>query len=321
MKESILPRMRTATQDTVLGGLIKHVKDRKMVIVLGEPGEGKTITLLDFCMQHTDSSYYYRCSPNTTMNSLLIFLAKAVGVRVVGDNDQLQESIQEKLHENPNYCFAFDEVEYLTCGNGRKIDVLRQIFDDTDVPIILCGTYELKDMISGERKKNRHKTHNHSQIIRRLRKEEFELIEEHEVYNYLSQLENQYAVTFHPQVKSDLVSQCRDRQSGGLGNFIEIIELLFSQVRPEWKEISHQIMKEEGRILHTHSEQAQAFTGIKPRKKEDDEKIETDNTADILQDKYDKIETHVSYVDVSKLPNAYIDREIYIDSLRHKMTM
>ena len=49
MKESILPRMHTATQDTVLGGIIKHVNDRKMVIVLGEHGEGKTITVLDFC--------------------------------------------------------------------------------------------------------------------------------------------------------------------------------------------------------------------------------------------------------------------------------
>lgn len=29
MKESILPRMQTETQDTVLGGIIKHLKDKK----------------------------------------------------------------------------------------------------------------------------------------------------------------------------------------------------------------------------------------------------------------------------------------------------
>ncbi len=44
MKESILPRMHTDTQATVLGGIIKHVKDGKIVIVLGEPGEGKSVT-------------------------------------------------------------------------------------------------------------------------------------------------------------------------------------------------------------------------------------------------------------------------------------
>ena len=157
MKESILPRMHTATQDAVLGGMIKHLDDGKMVIVLGEPGEGKTITILDFCMQNPKPSYYSRCSPNTTMNSLLIFIAKAVGVHVTDNNDQMQALIQEKLKHNPNYCFVFDEVEYLANGNCKKLDVLRQIYDDTDTSIVICGTYELKDMISGERKSNHKK--------------------------------------------------------------------------------------------------------------------------------------------------------------------
>lgn len=93
MRESILPRMYTATQDTVLGGVIQHVNSKKMVIVLGEPGEGKTVTMLDFCTQYPHPAYYYRCSPNTTMNSLLVFIANAIGVRVVGDNGTVQDRI------------------------------------------------------------------------------------------------------------------------------------------------------------------------------------------------------------------------------------
>ena len=113
MRESILPRMYTATQDTVLGGVIQHVNSKKMVIVLGEPGEGKTVTMLDFCTQYPHPAYYYRCSPNTTMNSLLVFIANAIGVRVVGDNGTVQDRIQRKLQDDPNYCFVFDEAEYL----------------------------------------------------------------------------------------------------------------------------------------------------------------------------------------------------------------
>ena len=58
-------------------------------------------------------AYYYRCSPNTTMNSLLVFIANAIGVRVVGDNGTVQDRIQRKLQDDPNYCFVFDEAEYL----------------------------------------------------------------------------------------------------------------------------------------------------------------------------------------------------------------
>ena len=130
------------------------------------------------------------------MNSLLVFIANAIGVRVVGDNGTVQDRIQRKLQDDPNYCFVFDEAEYLANGNGSKIDVLRQIFDETDVPIIICGTYVLKDLISGERKKDHNITHNRPQIFRRLRKEEFDRIDEREILDYLRQLEQQYAVSF-----------------------------------------------------------------------------------------------------------------------------
>lgn len=97
----------------VLGGIIRHVEDRKMVIVLGEPGEGKTTTILDFCMGNPAPTYYYRFSPNTTMYSLLIFIANAIVVRISGGNDEVQNRIQKKLQQNSDYCFVFDEAEYL----------------------------------------------------------------------------------------------------------------------------------------------------------------------------------------------------------------
>ena len=292
MRESILPRMYTATQDTVLGGVIQHVNSKKMVIVLGEPGEGKTVTMLDFCTQYPHPAYYYRCSPNTTMNSL--------------------------LQDDPNYCFVFDEAEYLANGNGSKIDVLRQIFDETDVPIIICGTYVLKDLISGERKKDHNITHNRPQIFRRLRKEEFDRIDEQEILDYLRQLERKYAVSFSSKVKSELVSICRDRQSGGLGNFIEIIELLFDQVRPEWKNISYQLIKESGRILHTHKEKSQSFKAIKHSKEDlvDTENLEKANNPEA------EIPSPVAIeVDASSLPISQIDSALLHDCLHHKMTM
>ena len=68
MRESILPRMYTATQDTVLGGVIQHVNSKKMVIVLGEPGEGKTVTMLD--LSELRRLWRYR----TVLNCLPILL-------------------------------------------------------------------------------------------------------------------------------------------------------------------------------------------------------------------------------------------------------
>ena len=321
MKESILPRMKTSSHETVIGGMFHHIKAHKPTIILGEPGEGKTTTVLDFCTQNNIPSHYKRCSPNTTMKSLLQFLANAVGTRIIGDNDELQSRIVEALKSDPNHCFVFDEAENLACGNGSKIDVLRQITDDTGVPIIICGTYELKDLISGNRDKHKKQNHNRPQMFRRLRKEEFTRIEVTEVSDYLSSLEKQYAVKFEEPVKQLLISHCRDRQSGGLGNFIEIIELLFSFVRPEWENISYQIIRDTGRKLHDHDEESQSFTPInreKDKKKDDESGCEK---GDITKAVCSYEEENKPYIDVSQLEIVVVTMPIIKDVLLHKMTM
>ena len=175
-------------------------------------------------------------------------------------------------------------------------------------------------MISGEQKSRRKKNHNRSQLHRRLRLAEFQIVKESEVYNYIALLEDKYNVSFDPKVKAELVTQCRDRQNGGLGNFIEIIELLFSEVRPEWKAISYQIIRETGRVLHTHTERVQSFTGIKPRKsnKQDENNPTADNNAQ-NEMKNHNAAAATDHIDVRKLKTAVIDTAIFNDSLRHKM--
>ena len=143
-------------------------------------------------------------------------------------------------------------------------------------------------------------------------------IDEQEILDYLRQLERKYAVSFSSKVKSELVSICRDRQSGGLGNFIEIIELLFDQVRPEWKNISYQLIKESGRILHTHKEKSQSFKAIKHSKEDlvDTENLEKANNPEA------EIPSPVAIeVDASSLPISQIDSALLHDCLHHKMTM
>ena len=230
-------------------------------------------------------------------------------------------------------------MEYLANGNCKKLDTIRQIFDETDASFIICGTYELKDMISGEKKSSREKTHNRSQLFRRLRKAEFEMIDEKEIYAYLELLEKEYVVSFDQQVKEALVSQCRDRDNGGLGNFIEIIELLFSFVRPEWEDISYQLIRKSGRILHTHTKYIQSFTGIKP---DSSDKVDPNDNDPLLDDstisravnanntdtqaanfhkneKTDDTADITETIDVSALKTVKIDMGIYNDSLKHKM--
>jgi len=314
MKESILPRMKNATQETVLGGIAEHINNGKMLIVVGEPGEGKTTLLLDFIKLYPKTVRYHRCTPNTTMRSILRFMAGCVGVKPAKDNDETQDRISNKLRSNPNIIFAFDEVEYLACTNTWQIDVLRQIYDDTGAPMIICGTYELYDLLTGEDSRHMKYSHNKPQISRRLRKEEFEKIQEHEIDCYLSELEQYYAVRFEPPVRAKLISICSDRMNGGLGNFIEVLELLFSTERPEWEEISYQIIRDTNRILHTHSDPIQIPSYVVC------EDQPSEKSMDVFAEECDPpAEDPHPRIDVTKLPVVTITRSSINDALRHKM--
>ena len=107
-----------------------------------------------------------------------------------------------------------------------------------------------------------------------------------------------------------------------------MIELLFSDIRPEWETISYQIIKASGRELHTHEEAAQAFTSLKPEK---EPKLDVDGQAD--DTKFSETSTRAGnkkesasgpgtpYIDVSALRPATIDIATYKDALCHKMSM
>ena len=245
---------------------------------------------------------------------MLAFISRCVGVKPAKDNGATQSRITEKLQSNPHVLFAFDEAEYLACKNTQQIDVLRQFYDDTGVHIILCGTYQLVDLLTGEESRNKKFSHNKPQISRRLRKEEFEQLPESEVDYYLRELEDYYAVRFEKAAKAKLISICLDRMNGGLGNFIEILELLLATERPEWEEISYQIIQNSNRTLHTHGDPIQTPSFVACEDQPIEQSMEM-----LLDDADPSDEESMQRIDVGNLPIVTITRSSINDALRHKM--
>lgn len=92
---------------------------------------------------------------------------------------------------------------------------------------------------------NKKEEHDQPQIFRRLLKSEFNIIKKEEILSYLDLLEKTYTVSFSQEARTELFSLCRDRENRGLGIFIALLELIFSIVRPEWKDITKQLQYQE----------------------------------------------------------------------------
>ena len=235
-KQTLLPKMETKSYNEVMGTLDLGLRENKLTVIFGSPGTGKSSALAEFASLHSNA-HMILCSPTMNMKNLLVAIARCINTHVKGDPYTVQQQVTEALVNDPNHILLFDECENLHRGDVSKIDVLRQIYDVSDVNMVLCGTHKLHSLLSGAN------DHNQPQIFRRLLKAEFGVTTKQEVTDYLDQLENLLHIRFTSDARNELFTLCTDVENGGLGIFIAMLELMFSIIRPEWKEICRSAKK------------------------------------------------------------------------------
>jgi DNA transposition AAA+ family ATPase len=227
---TLLPTMKTKSYAEVMGTIKMGIERKKLTAVFGPPGSGKSSLLNDVEIEYPNA-HYILCAPTMTMKNLLVQIANSISIHVKGDTYSVQKQLTDALASDPNHILLFDECEYLHHGNVNKIDVLRQIYDCSKVPMILCGTYQLQNVLSGAN------DHNQPQIFRRLFKAEFKPVSKEEFTQYLDELEKLVVIRFTADVRNELFALCTDMENGGLGIFIYLLENMLLFVRPEWEDI------------------------------------------------------------------------------------
>ena len=121
-------------------GLVENLQNKpknipKMGLVYGEPGLGKSQTALWLACKY--DAIYLRATNLMTGRWLLEEIAKEMNEiprYLTSDNFNL---IVQKLKQKPQLIIV-DEIDYLM-NNLKTIEILRDIHDETDCPIIFVG--------------------------------------------------------------------------------------------------------------------------------------------------------------------------------------
>ena len=121
-------------------GLVENLLDKpknipKMGLIYGEPGLGKSQTALWLACKY--DAIYLRATNLMTGRWLLEEIAKEMDEiprYLTSDNFNL---IVQKLKQKPQLIIV-DEIDYLM-NNLKTIEILRDIHDETDCPIIFVG--------------------------------------------------------------------------------------------------------------------------------------------------------------------------------------
>lgn len=107
----------------------------KLALVYGEHGLGKTHSIIWWATRN--DAIYVRANNEMTQNGLLKAIVEELGERAYFYMQENYNLILKHLKQNPQIVIV-DEVDYLV-GSKNVIEILRDIQDNTGVPIILVG--------------------------------------------------------------------------------------------------------------------------------------------------------------------------------------
>ena len=193
-------------------GLLEWTRaKRKMCVVIGYPGIGKTTIVKEFAKRVPDV-HLIVCRTTMRVRDLLDTIADSLGIAAGGSNDERVRRIQRELAAREDTMLIFDEADHLYNGwDVKKFELLRQLWDETSTPIVLVGPPRLEEILThGSGRANL------SQLYRRKYEIKLTGIKPGEVREILSQYD------VEPRAAAELALIATDARHGGMGNFVEI---------------------------------------------------------------------------------------------------
>ncbi|WP_172197514.1 AAA family ATPase [Campylobacter sp. RM16188] len=124
------------------------IEDREMAVIYGEPGTGKSV-IMKAAKQKYPNAVLIEATLNTNAAAFLDELMLKLNLSLSGKkaNDKHKAIVDFLNKPNTDKVILIDEAEHLSV---RSLEDLRRIYDFTQTPIILCGTYILIKNLRGK---------------------------------------------------------------------------------------------------------------------------------------------------------------------------
>ncbi len=188
-------------------GLLEWTRDnRKMCVMVGYPGIGKTTVIREFAKRVPDV-HVIVCRSTMRMRDLLDSIAGEYRRERQREQRRAGAPHPARAGGEPRHDADFDEADHLYGWNVMKFEIIRQLWDETNTPIVLVGPPRLEEILTHGSGRS-----NLSQLYRRKYEIKLTGIKPDEVRAILAQYD------VEPRVAAELTLIATDTRHGGMGN-------------------------------------------------------------------------------------------------------
>lgn len=145
----VLARFR-ATQLTkaVFYGCNQAAKKNQIIVIVGDPGVGKSEALREFCLNYNKAIMRVDCYQGQTPKGFLQLICRELSLDANTSKHNMLMSITDKLKGSPAL-LVIDEGDFLS---EESLNHLRYIWDHASLGVVLAGTSELHEAFEKNRR-------------------------------------------------------------------------------------------------------------------------------------------------------------------------
>lgn len=139
----------SADAAAIIGVCARCQSDNALGIIVGRTGYGKTYTLKQYARQ-SDRCAYIECDDTMSSRDLVDAIERVLGIPsgTGGTIWRHVNGIRDYFGANPGYLLIVDEADKLVSKyTSKKMEILRAIYDQTDVGLVIAGEPKLEMQI------------------------------------------------------------------------------------------------------------------------------------------------------------------------------
>lgn len=251
------PYMLFDDQEQAKRKLKEAYTQRELLLLYGYSGCGKTTILTQFAEKYSNYIFLIKDFDSLSPAQMLVEMGECINMPIKLRKNETHH-LKRQIEALQGVMFLFDEVTATSYSSFTKMEMLRRIYDETHVPIVLCGTPLLQKTIYASNRFD-----HYCSLISRMDEHEMHGMTRNNAGDYIEMVAGKENVQFAYPAREALITTATNKNIGGINAFTTIIGRCITLARVQYYNSPGRSIPDKTKCIRTEIPGDHAYPGAK----------------------------------------------------------